>query len=664
MLSKLALRNVKRQVGNYLIYFMTVSFTVAMLFAISNVIFSENLSRFTAISPDTKNGLIGVVVIISIIISFVLSYATSFMLKLRKREFGTYLTLGMTRKNILIIFISETMIIGVSALVIGLIIGLFLYQGLMVIMMNLLEMQFSIAAYSVKGVILTVGLVIGIFILASLFSAVYLMKVSIYDLIHASQKVERAVKHPIAWFVFTIISLIILISSLYLFNYETENVLLKGDTAGEMFLYIFIFAVSIIIFHIGLAKSIICILLKRKKFSNRGTNTFVFRQLSGTLNTNAIMMGFLAFLLAFAIIGSNIAFAQKATQETVINQACPFDIRYTGNENDDPGEKNSNTGIPADEAESIIQKYVKIENKYQCALYTTNENDFYSRTRWTGEGYEGLTDSFMKLSDFNMLLKAIGYEEISLDNEFFIVTDMPEVEKLDWSTMVYERNGQSYEFGNVSMDYPRFSSGYFYVVLPDEAVRGMDIETDYVFYDTEDKVYDAVALEKDLTYLVPSRYYNDGTMIERCDYLLRESVRQEENGINAILVVGALFAATIFLFMAMAILALKTLSTLSEDKQRYQILYRLGAGASEQGKALFHQTFSFFILPFAVPLLVSIPTAIICQHIMKMAGMDILIQQIPIIAAVIAGVMALIYLLYYGATYFIAKRVIVTPIIK
>lgn len=44
--------------------------------------------------------------------------------------------------------------------------------------------------------------------------------------------------------------------------------------------------------------------------------------------------------------------------------------------------------------------------------------------------------------------------------------------------------------------------------------------------------------------------------------------------------------------------------------------------------------------------------------------MDILIQQIPIIAAVIAGVMALVYLLYYGATYFIAKRVIVTPIIK
>ena len=97
MLSKLALRNVKRQVGNYLIYFMTVVFTVAMLFSVSNIIFSENLMKF-ATSKEIRGALICVVVFICTIVAFVLSYATSFMLKLRKREFGTYLTLGMTRK--------------------------------------------------------------------------------------------------------------------------------------------------------------------------------------------------------------------------------------------------------------------------------------------------------------------------------------------------------------------------------------------------------------------------------------------------------------------------------------------------------------------------------------------------------------------------------------
>ena len=43
MFAKLAFRNVKRQVGNYLIYFITVSLTVALMFAVNSAIFSEEL---------------------------------------------------------------------------------------------------------------------------------------------------------------------------------------------------------------------------------------------------------------------------------------------------------------------------------------------------------------------------------------------------------------------------------------------------------------------------------------------------------------------------------------------------------------------------------------------------------------------------------------------
>ena len=47
MLSKLAFRNVCRQIGNYLIYFITVSMTVALLFAVNNIIFGEEIGRFS-----------------------------------------------------------------------------------------------------------------------------------------------------------------------------------------------------------------------------------------------------------------------------------------------------------------------------------------------------------------------------------------------------------------------------------------------------------------------------------------------------------------------------------------------------------------------------------------------------------------------------------------
>lgn len=656
MLSKLALRNVKRQVGNYLIYFMTVSFTVAMLFAISNVIFSENLTAFIMLL-DLKQGLFGAVVFICAVVAFVLSYATSFMLKLRKREFGTYLTLGMTRKNILTIFISETMLICIGALVSGMVLGLFIYQGLMALMMNLLEMEFSIAAYSVKGVVLTVCLVLGIFLLASIASAVYLKRVSIYNLIHGDKKVEKTVRHPWIWFVITGIALISMIVSVILFDADLKNIVRYGHSFWMMPAF-FVFAVSVILFHMGLSKSLIYVLLRRKKMCANGTNTFVLRQLSGSLSSNSMMMGFLAFLLTFTVIGANFSFLQKASQEEQLNNIYPYDIMYTDNTGAETGEAGV---ISREQAEKIIEKYVHIQNRHPFCLYTSGSSEFYTQIEGADNDGEVYTDCFMKLSDFNALIEPLGFEKVTLTDEYMLIANLPRVEAINWEDFVYARNGITYSLHSVESGYPTFCSLFYYVVLPDEAFEGMKVEAEYIAYDTEDHPYDAAALKEELTYSIPAEYEGYDIFIERCDYTLREYGRQSQNSTNAILVIGALFAAAIFLFMAMAILALKTLSSLSEDKQRYQILYRLGADTREQSRALFHQTFSFFILPFAVPILMSIPTAVICRHIMEMAGMDILIQQIPAIASVIAGVMVLVYLLYYGATYFIAKRVIVEP---
>ena len=123
MYFKLAVRNAKRQIQNYLIYFMTVALTVALLFAINNIICSGRLDIFVDRGESAKASLQILVVTISMIVAFVLGYATSFLLKQRKREFGTYLTLGMNRRDILMIFLAETAVICTIALGAGLAAG-------------------------------------------------------------------------------------------------------------------------------------------------------------------------------------------------------------------------------------------------------------------------------------------------------------------------------------------------------------------------------------------------------------------------------------------------------------------------------------------------------------------------------------------------------------
>ena len=109
MLFKLAVRNVRRQVGSYLIYFITVVLTVATVFAVNNMIFSDVVTALQGMMADFVRPLLVMLsVALAAIMAFVLAYATTFLLRRRKKEFGLYLTLGFSRGNILSLFAGET----------------------------------------------------------------------------------------------------------------------------------------------------------------------------------------------------------------------------------------------------------------------------------------------------------------------------------------------------------------------------------------------------------------------------------------------------------------------------------------------------------------------------------------------------------------------------
>lgn len=687
MYFKLAFRNVKRQLGNYLIYFMTVALTVALLFAVNNIIYGNNLTVFVDRGEGAKTTLQIILVMISMVVAFVLSYATSFLLKRRKREFGTYLTLGMTRRDLLTIFLAETMLICMIALGTGLAAGSFLFQGLMAVMMKLLEMRFAIAAYSAEGFLRTILLTVGIFLTASIASAVYLKHVSVYDLIHGEKKVEKGVRHPFGWFLLTFVSLAGMIVCGISFFREVDKVFSSGGKLESAGILLSGFMLSVVGFHGGIAKSMVAILLRMPGFRSRGSNTFVLRQLSGSLSANAIMFGALALLMTFAVVGTNFSFIQKAGQEEALLSEYPYDIMYYSNKYDRNDYNRNEEAFSLEEAEAVIEKYVGIRERIPYRIFETGRQDFYSRTKWYEE-WMAPGDSFMPVSDFNAIMAPLGVEPVTLDGQYMIVGNNPLVGQSDWSDMVYEWGGRTYTYHSCLLDYPKISYLYFYVVVPDEAVKGMECVEQSVAYLTKQSRFDGAELEQALRQVVfastekgPEGTEDMENMKEaeeigdiedmenmdkadspengRLEFEIREYHRQEENNVSAILVVGALFVSAVFLLLAMAILALKTLSSLGEDRQRYEICFRLGMGEREQCRALFRQTFSFFLLPFILPCVISIPVAWFGRHVMQMAQMEAAAETVPLITGIVATAMALLYLLYYTAAYLIAKRTVV-----
>ena len=224
MYKTLAFRNMKRQLRNYLIYFVTIAMTISLVFAMNNMIYNEDLQARAESFASLSVGLLVLSSFLCVIIAVVLGYANAFMLKLRKREFGTYLTLGMKRHQIVKLFLLENSFLGIFAILAGFVFGSLLYQGLMLLMSALLDYDFSFSFVSMKGVVVTLIMAVAIFAVTFVTSSFYLRRVTIFELIHGEKQVNKVQRKPIFSVVLTVVSAVAIIYAFYHFSIHLEGV--------------------------------------------------------------------------------------------------------------------------------------------------------------------------------------------------------------------------------------------------------------------------------------------------------------------------------------------------------------------------------------------------------------------------------------------------------
>ena len=112
MYTKLAIQNMKKSIRNYVIYFVTITLTAAMMYSFLALGFSKDVLSMSENMSMLTSGILGMSVLVALIASFVISYAIRFMLEQRKKEFATYELLGMETSNIQKLFFIENGVIG------------------------------------------------------------------------------------------------------------------------------------------------------------------------------------------------------------------------------------------------------------------------------------------------------------------------------------------------------------------------------------------------------------------------------------------------------------------------------------------------------------------------------------------------------------------------
>ena len=197
MYFKLAIRNLKKSLKDYTIYFLTLVFGVCIFYTFNSIqsqsIMME-LSDIKANMFEVTSDIIGVAsVFISFILGFLIVYANNYLIKRRKKEFGIYMTLGMDNRKLSTIIFIETMLVGIISLIIGLIFGILLSQGISIFTSKLFEVNITKFqfVFSKKAFLKTIQNFGIIYLVVLVFNSINIRCVKLIDLLNASKKNEK-----------------------------------------------------------------------------------------------------------------------------------------------------------------------------------------------------------------------------------------------------------------------------------------------------------------------------------------------------------------------------------------------------------------------------------------------------------------------------------------
>lgn len=680
MLFKLSIKNITKSIKDYAIYFFTLILGVA-IFYVFNAIESQtvmmNVTKSTReIIKLMTNMLAGVSVFVSFILGFLIIYASRFLMKRRNKEFGIYLTLGMSKRKISFILFLETLIIGVISLIVGLGIGFLLSQFMSMLVANMFEADvekfefiFSVSA-SIKC-FLYFGIM---YLLVMIFNTISVSRCKLIDLLHANKKSEKIkFKNPWLCVIVFIISCTLLGYAYYMVTGGIDKI----QDANQIFIPIALGCISTFFIFWSLSGLLLKIVMSMKNFYYKGLNSFTLRQISSKINTTVFSMSIICIMLFVTLCVLSSALSIKTSMTKNLNELAPADLQLYKEINlkqEDISDyyteemvKNSNLSIL--ETLKRIGKDIE-EDLKDIVMVTIYHFPDFTLKQTLGNSFEQVKEQYkymnynqkediIKISDYNKLAKLYGKKTYQLNKEEYIVI-------ADFGSMVEIRNTSLKEgnpisvFGKVlkpkykecqdgflQLSGNHINSGIFVVSddIIEEEYRTHSILTANYKVNTKEeqqRMEEKLHLVQDNDqYIIPSKN-------------TRFDIAEASMGLGGMVTFIGLYLGIIFLISSAAILALKELSESSDNKERFIALRKIGADEKLINRALFRQIGIFFLIPLLLAIIHSIFGIKFCTFILETFGTEGLLPSIIMTACFIV----LIYGGYFLITYFCSKNII------
>ncbi|MCW6110162.1 FtsX-like permease family protein [Clostridium sporogenes] len=660
MYSKIALKNIKKSYKDYTIYFLTLILAVCIFYSFNSIESQKVLIEIKFMSEIMK-GISGVSVLVSIILGGLIVYANNFLIKRRKKELGIYMILGMGKRKISRILVTETFIVGVISLVGGLILGIGVSQGLSTFTLKLFdvgmdEYKFIVSTSTIGKTILYFGTM---FLLVMIFNVFVISKYKVIDLLIANIKNEDIkFKNPFIYLLTFVLCLIFL-------GFSYKSLLeIPFDLERNMSIPIALAIVGTVLFFFSLAGVILYVTNKNKKIYFKGLNMFVLKQMNSKVNTNFISMSLICLMLFITIVVLSTGINFKKVKEEGRRTITPFDASVTlYNKDENKNQKNH--------IEDMLNKiHFKKSKNEKYAVY----NDYYTGLKASEllkikeRNFARYDVYFSKISDYNKILKLKGEKEITLNkNEVLILSSSGGAinlinEKLK-SNRKINIKGIEYLVKNdkvieENLKTSSIADNFCTVVINDEFVSDYKISSSIlnVMYLDKNREENNKKYNKINDNYIKDEYKNLDISI---DAITKDEVYSKSNGITSMMLFIAIYLGLVFLITSMAVLALQQLSEASDSIERYKALKRIGANKKMIDKTIFIQTLAYFSLPVILALIHSM---VVIKIINDVTSMIINTANFRYSILITVLIFVIVYLGYFYITYAGYKNIVKSKI--
>ena len=568
-LFELAFNNCKSNIKSYLMLFISMVFSVIVLCNMQILCHGETMNALREMNPYIMDAIFQImVVLLTLFILFFTWYASNTFLRKRKKEIGIYLFMGVDIRTISRLYLLENLFLGVFACVLGEGIGALFSKFFQVLVIRLAGFDLDLV-YDVRpeALIQTFIIFMIIFLFISVKGMISIQRSQVIELLTANKQEEKVPKIGMIYYVEAIVAILLLAYGYYLSTF-----------AGTNARYILPTVISVLVGTYGVYQGLFPIIFKRlsqnKHFLYRGETILTVNNLVYRLRSNYRFYTMISITIAVTICVLGGAFTMNVVYKEQQSQAFVYPVAAL-----------------SDEVVEVPSDWLKHEVKLL--------------------GLEGIGNGFMS-SNQVLLMKQSDFIQVVTENGYENQLSSLPREIADHQIIQIERPGTLMSIATPVTEYEIENQLYEVVVNSRVVTLGGGINTSIQV--VSDATYESLSPSATPLYFYGMKAETEEEANQRAmalSTLVGTQAVKIFNGYPYLASVSYLklvYAIGAFLFFVVMmatgrIIYMKLYHDGSEDKEKYQVLLKIGVRPSELGRAIVREVVLFYLIPLGVGIL-------------------------------------------------------------